>query len=306
MSSHFQVRAVGGNDRLEACRVLTGGFADNRDAAAQWLFSQFESGIFQAMTLYAAVLPSGRMAAAMNVHADGAAGATILGYRAEPGEHRQNAEDAIIAFACRDLQKAGVKVVQLIAKSERSEDYSALLRNGFQQPCSLSEMSIALTGHESIRRPRELTVHRFREDDPATFARLLVETYTDSLDCPELNDVRTPEETLTSHRHNSRESPPLWFQADVNGIPAGVLLLNPAHSPQFWELTYLGLTTPFRHQGYGTALVTVALAIAREQGAAGVTLTTDRRNHHAFRLYERAGFQERGSYEVYLKMFSGI
>lgn len=305
MSNVFQVRVVSGNERLAACRVLTGGFTENREAAALWLHSQFDSGLFESMSLFAAISPSGRIAAAMNVHTDGAAGATILGYRAEPGTDSQTAEDALIENVCRAFVTSGVKVVQLIAKADRRDDYSALLRHGFQQTCSLTELAIELSGARPATLPAELTVHRFRDDDAASFARLLVATYEDTLDCPELNDIRTPEETLAGHRGNSRDEQPLWFRAEVNGVPAGVLLLNSAVSPQFWELTYLGLTVPFRNRGYGTALTTHALATAGEGGAAGLTLTTDRRNGPALALYERAGLRERGSYEVYLKTFSG-
>ena len=53
------------------------------------------------------------------------------------------------------------------------------------------------------------------------------------------------------------------------------------------------------------ALVSVALATAGEGGATGITLTTDRRNEPAIRLYKRAGFRDGGSYEVYLNTFSG-
>lgn len=305
MPTSFQVRAVSGAERFAACRVLTDGFAENRDAAAEWLHSQFESGIFQAMTLYAAISPSGRIAAAMTVHADGAAGATILGYRAEPGKHRQNAEDALIPIVCRELQSTGVKVVQLIAKPDKADDYTALLRHGFRQTCTLTEMTLAISKQEKAALSDALTIQQFREDNAEAFANLLVATYEDTLDCPELNDVRTPGETLASLRGNSRENQPLWFRAEVNGTPAGVLLLNPADPPRNWELTYLGLIKPFRHRGYGTALVSVALATASQGGATGITLTTDRRNIHALRLYERAGFQEGGLYEVYLKTFSG-
>jgi ribosomal protein S18 acetylase RimI-like enzyme len=305
MSKVFHVRATTGAEHLAACRVLTGGFSENREAAAQWLHSQFESGPFQAMTLYAAISPSGRVAAAMTVHADGAAGATILGYRAEPGPHREDAEDALIPFVCGELLANGVKVVQLIAKPEKAEDYSALLRHGFRQTCTLTEMTASNLTFEAAAIPPELTLSLFRDDDATAFSELLIATYEDTLDCPELNDVRTPGETLASLRGNSRENLPLWYQAEVNGIPAGVLLLNPAEPPRNWELTYLGLTKPYRNRGYGIALVSGAFAKAREGGAVGMTLTTDRRNVHAIRLYERAGFRVAGTYEVYLKMFSG-
>lgn len=305
MPAVFHVRAVSGAEHLAACRVLTGGFSENREAAAHWLHAQFESGTFQAMTLYAAISPSGRIAAAMTVHADGAAGATILGYRAEPGKHRQNAEDALIPFVCRELQSTGVKVAQLIAKPEKADDYTALLRHGFRQTCTLAELSIAIAGYETPTLPNELTIHRFREDDAEAYADLLVATYVDTLDSPELNDVRTPAETLASLRGNSREIQPLWFRAEVNSTPAGVLLLNPFDPPRNWELTYLGLTKPFRYCGYGKALVTVALATAGGGGATGITLTTDRRNLQAIRLYKSVGFHEGASYEVYLKTFSG-
>ena len=304
MESSFTAAIARPAERLAACRVLTGAFPPGqRNAGAKWLMSRFANGSAESDRLFVARNGKGVVVAAAALHLDGAAGATIAAYRATEIPGRDIAEDRLISAICDHVQSKGVKVCQLIGKPEKADDYAALVRNGFLSPSRLVEFTITLDG--TIRENPIVPFHlvRFHEDQSRDFARLLCATYEGTLDCPELNEVRTPEETLNSLRGNCRNERPIWFQVEIENEPIGVLMLNSSDSPRFWELTYLGLVTHHRHKGFGTALLNVALATATNGGAAGMTLTTDARNAPAQRMYESAGFRVCGSYDVFLKLF---
>jgi ribosomal protein S18 acetylase RimI-like enzyme len=306
MAPRFTAAVVPPRERLAACRVLTGDFPpEQRALAAGWFRDKFETGEFDTAGFYAAKSRSGAFAAACYVHRDDCSGATVVGYRAERRHDRDAAEDALLSFLNAELKRTGVKVCQLISRPDKVGEYAALLRHGFVTPCTLVEYQCVFTGLEMESVSPELLVTPYSDDDREDFTRVLIDSYEGSSDCPELNGVRTPDETFRSLRGNSREAAPVWFLARSGGDSVGVLLLNPQAPPKNWELTYLGLVTPHRHRGFGRALLTVAMATAARAGAPGMTLTTDTRNPAARRLYETAGFRQCGSYEVFLNTFKG-
>ncbi|MFO0937714.1 MAG: GNAT family N-acetyltransferase [Gemmataceae bacterium] len=297
-------------ERLAACRVLTGGFpTQQREPAAKWLLSRFDEGLMNVHGLFVARNVAGVIFAAASLHLDEGAGATMTSFRSAPGTHQQGAEDSLIAAIDQHLRGQGVKVCQLIGNPAKAEEYRGLVRNGYLPPSRLVEMAIDTfpepsSSSESTVIGPAVEIVPFREERAREFAELLCETYVGTLDCPELNDVRTPGETLASLRGNSRAEQPHWSFVEVAGHPIGVVMLNPATAPQKWELTYLGLVPSHRFQGFGKALLTVALATARDNRASGMILTTDSRNLPAIRLYESAGFRPCGSYDVFLKLFN--
>ena len=306
MNARFTAAVVPPRERLAACRVLTGDFPpEQRTLAAGWFRDKFESGEFDPAGLYGSKSRSGAYAATGYVHRDDCGGATVVGYRAERRHDRDGAEDALLSFVNAELKRGGVKVCQLISRPDKVDEYAALLRHGFTRPCTLAEYRCVLTGRETECLPAGLIVTPYTEADREEFTRVLLASYEGTADCPELNGVRTPEETFRSLRGNSREATPVWFLARWGGESVGLLLLNPQAPPKNWELTYLGLVTPHRHHGLGRALLTVAMATAARAGAPGMTLTTDTRNVAAHRLYESAGFRQCGSYEVFLNTFKG-
>ena len=91
-----------------------------------------------------------------------------------------------------------------------------------------------------------------------------------------------------------------WSLAWHLGRPVGVLILNSVPESSAWELCYVGLAPEARRQGLGADLTRMAQREARFAGAGKMTLTVDRRNAPARRMYERLGFVEFERREVYL------
>jgi ribosomal protein S18 acetylase RimI-like enzyme len=147
----------------------------------------------------------------------------------------------------------------------------------------------------------ELRLETFRSVRHEQFTSVLQRTYEGTLDCPELNGVRTLDEIITGHRAEGKFSPDRWWLALHEDRPVGVVLLAELLDGLSWDLSYLGLAPEARGRGLGRALLDHALHFAREHLATRLILSVDGRNEPARRLYRAAGFTEFESREVLLQ-----
>ena len=79
------------------------------------------------------------------------------------------------------------------------------------------------------------------------------------------------------------------FFADVDDKPVGQIKLVPWWN-KFAYVEELVVDTDFRGQGVGNALMSRAIAWARQQGFPGITLETQDNNVPACKFYEKCGF----------------
>jgi ribosomal protein S18 acetylase RimI-like enzyme len=142
------------------------------------------------------------------------------------------------------------------------------------------------------------------EASRSLFEQTLLRTYEGTLDCPELNGVRTVAEILAGHRAAGKDRPDLWWLAFQAGRPVGVLLLTELPHGLDWELSYVGVIPEARGKGLGHVLTQRALEVARREGALHLLLAVDGRNEPARSLYRRNGFAEVERRVVYLYFFS--
>ena len=95
--------------------------------------------------------------------------------------------------------------------------------------------------------------------------------------------------------------PTLWFVAEADGDPAGVMLGSVAESIG-WVDT-LGVRRPWRRRGLGMALLRQAMTTFRERGLERMALGVDAASPTgATRLYERAGMHEAQRHATYGKV----
>ncbi|HEV7299360.1 MAG TPA: GNAT family N-acetyltransferase [Tepidisphaeraceae bacterium] len=124
------------------------------------------------------------------------------------------------------------------------------------------------------------------------FARTILQTYADSLDCPALNGLRDIEDIIVGHKGPGAFRPDLWLLAtDDTGTPLGVLLLAQIADGDTLELVYLGVVPAARGRGIAQAMMREAMAIGRSLQATRLTLAVDSRNTPALRLYYGHGLQ---------------
>ena len=136
------------------------------------------------------------------------------------------------------------------------------------------------------------------------FHRALLETYKGSLDCPEVNGIRSISEIIAGHQAQGTHEPDRWFLALNDEQPAGVLLLTEIPESASMEISYLGVLPRLRRRGIGRQLVMKAIADACAAQVAQLTLSVDVRNRPAQNLYRAAGFEVCGEREVYLALWA--
>jgi ribosomal protein S18 acetylase RimI-like enzyme len=132
----------------------------------------------------------------------------------------------------------------------------------------------------------------YRSEHHELFKEIILRTYDGSQDCPELEGLRSMEDTLRGHKAGGRFDPRWWKLLLIGGKAAGVLLLMPLRMKDTMELTYMGVCPEYRQQGLGRYLLGEAIASARLSGARCLTLAVDSRNERADHLYRSFGFQE--------------
>jgi ribosomal protein S18 acetylase RimI-like enzyme len=225
--------------------------------------------------------------------------------QAVEGPDRTGVEDALVRHAAAWLRRRGAKLAQCLLGEDEVPLAAPLLRNGFGRVTSLWYMQhdLSPTTGPAPDGPRLRTVPYSRLLSPAEFQRTLLRTYEGTEDCPEISGVRTIEEIIEGHRSQGKHDPGRWWLALAAGRPVGVLLLSEVPEWAAWDVAYVGVVPEARRRGYGRELMHVALAEARADGVARLTLSVDARNRSARQLYTELDFETYDRREVLLAIW---
>jgi ribosomal protein S18 acetylase RimI-like enzyme len=147
---------------------------------------------------------------------------------------------------------------------------------------------------------REATWIAYDEGRHEMFARMLLATYEDSRDCPELTSLRPIDAVIASHKAAGEFNPALWEMACIDGEHAGCILLAPLVHGSLMEIVYMGVASSQRRRGVGKLLLRRALDQCRRRGARELTVVVDRRNWPARQLYAGFGFKPTAAREAYI------
>lgn len=159
---------------------------------------------------------------------------------------------------------------------------------------------LALSASESAADAAlESTVDRldfepFRPEQAPRLIDVVDASYEDTLDCPELNGLRSTADVLAGYQAIGRHAPDRWLIARHNGQDVGCLLLaehvrDDEATGGFVELVYMGLVPAARGRGLGGQLVQKALEETRRLGHKSLFLAVDARNAPAISAYRRRG-----------------
>ena len=117
-------------------------------------------------------------------------------------------QDALLSAIRGRSSERGIAIGQVILEPEDRENRRAFERNGFPHLTDLHYMLCPADAALPASPPEALDTEAF---DPAAnferFARVLQRTYIETLDCPELDGLRTPEEALAAHQGTGRFEP---------------------------------------------------------------------------------------------------
>jgi ribosomal protein S18 acetylase RimI-like enzyme len=146
--------------------------------------------------------------------------------------------------------------------------------------------------------PERLQFHSYRDCPRDIFHRVLMRTYEQTCDFPEMNGRRTLDDILAGLQAAGYDASRWWLATDWSGA-VGVLALNEVE-PDVLEVAYVGVAPEARRKGRGRELVRKALFEAKAAGAHELILSVDARNEPALQLYQALGFDEYDRRAVYL------
>ncbi len=219
------------------------------------------------------------------------------------GTDAREIEDQLTKDACAWLRGRGAKLAQALLTDEENHLAPPLERNGFSHITSLSYLRCDhIPSRESLSSRKRLTYQPWTAGR-AAFQETLLHTYEGTLDCPEVNGVRTIDEILTGHRGQQTDDPATWWLALDGGRAVGVVLVTKIPETGVWDLSYLGVIPEARRKGLGRELVRKVLIEAELVGVTSVSLSVDTRNRPAWRLYQGMGFEPYDRREVYLAVW---
>jgi ribosomal protein S18 acetylase RimI-like enzyme len=214
-------------------------------------------------------------------------------------------EDRLVEYASTWLRQCGARLAQALLIPKDVSLAAPLQRNGFKHITSLWYMRHNLDRSQSLQsEDQRLTYQTYRDGDPALFQRTLLRTYEATLDCPEVNGVRTIDEIIAGHQTQGRHDPARWWLGLEEGRPAGVLLVTEVPEWHGWDLSYIGVVPEARRRGVGRDMTRKAVREARAAGKVQLTLSVDTRNQPAWNLYRNLGFDPYDQREVYLAIWS--
>jgi len=207
--------------------------------------------------------------------------------------------DQLTAVGISMLRDRGAKVIQSVMVPEEERLAAPFVRGGFSQPTRLMYLRHDLElGPDQLCAPEQLTFVDYRHASREVFHRILMRSYEQTLDFPELNGRRSIDDILAGLQVSGYD-PQRWFLAANWRGAIGVLILSEVEADA-WEISYVGVAPEARRKGWGRELVRKGLFEAKAAGAHELILSVDERNIPALQLYRAAGFQEYDRRAVYL------
>jgi len=256
----------------------------------------------------------------------------------------------------------GVELVQTLSHRDLSNSYAkpAIMDTTAFEQQGLREMRIVASGMQRLTLLSHLVLkldesnrnlcgeilnkfeadasnwRRFRQQDLCLWLNWLDGTYIDTMDCPELNGIRSTAMTLEGywsmtgapHEHSQTvEGKLASFDSDSEFVTSAAAnkelykelniewwgLCTSAESKEFmagvmlsqtslgqWELTYMGVHHKYRGKGLGRLCLAKAILRCKELGGVGLSLAVDVRNKDCMKLYSSFGFKQVSEIEAWI------
>jgi ribosomal protein S18 acetylase RimI-like enzyme len=207
----------------------------------------------------------------------------------------------LIARALAEAAERGVHLAQALIDPADVSVISLYQRMGFERLAELLYLSREIRRADQPQLPIACHFENYSPQTHGLFARTIVATYQNSMDCPGLNGRRDIEDVLAGHKAVGTFDPKMWFVLSEGEQPLGVVLLNRSPHTEAIELVYLGLIASARGQGIADLLMRQALWTAVQANGRQLTLAVDSRNTPALLLYQRHGMKTNCSRVAMLK-----
>jgi N-acetylglutamate synthase-like GNAT family acetyltransferase len=196
----------------------------------------------------------------------------------------------LILDGVQTLREGSTRLTQTVMAVDDRLLAQAYEAAGFTELAILSYMERMTNDTVHVPAKANVTFNSMVMATEEQIQHILLETYVDSLDCPGIHGLRLIQDIVDGHKSQGEYDPQLWTIAELEGVPVGVLLLNPISETESMELTYLGCTPNVRGRGVGDALVHLAIEQTATYGLPKIILAVDSDNTPALGLYSRWNF----------------
>lgn len=222
-------------------------------------------------------------------------------HHSSPSEIRR----AILTNIARRLDDLEICFAQVILDPSEKSVREDLNRVGFPHLTDLFYMLAPADSQPGNLGAQPLELETFEESINAErFRDVLSRTYIDTLDCPELDGLRSPEDALAAHRATGKFDPRRWWLLRDGGRDAGLLLINEHPEEELFEIVYVGVVPEARGRGLGRRLVEFAKSQAPWESRS-LVLAVDGRNRVARKIYRSLGFLDLTVQAVHIRPKNG-
>jgi mycothiol synthase len=216
----------------------------------------------------------------------------------EPVETARRFLAAILAQLAAD----GVKLLQALVKRGQSTDALLLAELEFRHACDLSFMVSLARSFPDAPPAGSLEYVPYSPAFEGRLAAVIERTYQNSLDCPQVDGLRTLADVLAGYRATGVFDPSRWLIVRHDARDVGCLLLADHPRSNQWELIYMGVAIEVRGKGFGLEIVRHAQWLARQAGRERLVLAVDAANAPAVAAYAAAGFVEWDQRSMFLRV----
>ena len=228
--------------------------------------------------------------------------------KSQPAITNEAIEDVLLQAAVLRLGELKARIAQSLLVLNQTREQLALSRNGFRRLTDLIFFEYSTVGSHS-RKDRlandvgtRLThiIHR-QSRNRLRFAEVVEQTYRGSLDCPELNGIRTASQALNVYAESGPVVRDLWRVYCDEHRDVGVILVVDRPEQRTWEVIYLGVVESARRCGVARKMLTDVIKAAHDAHVDRVVIVADVRNRPAVLLYQSLGFAPFDERVAYVK-----
>lgn len=208
--------------------------------------------------------------------------------------------EQLVSAALGRLRRAGVAFAQLTLPVAESAQAGPFVRSGFvplTEALMLGRTLDSTTSEEFCSELTPVACDPFADEHLLT--ELIARISQGSLDCPELDQFRTPSMLLAAHREASLDGRARWCRYEAHGVTVGATLATVVDDEDAWELLFFGVCPEARGRGYGAAMLDLMMSEARRH-TTRIRTAVDVRNRYAIECYVDAGYSEEGRVQVWI------
>lgn len=234
-------------------------------------------------------------------------GRTVMLFSGTPSSPQErHAADILLRQIVADYLKTDNVLLQVLVDPEDTAQIAMYRLAGFTHLAELVYLECAgrPLAHQLPGEPWQLLTYLPQRHD--LFARAILASYEQTLDCPQLNGLRPIEDVMLGHKAAGEFEARNWMVLMRGETPAGILILSRIPASDALELTYVGLASFARGRGIASELLKLAINRAAKLGCRRLTTAVDSLNTPAVKMYLRAGMRRAGSRLALIRVIHSV